>query len=215
MASVITELDQFDASITVPDDGDTSGAASVTSAGVGFQPLANRTTFLKNRSAAASGGNLAVALDASINTNARFTFAFGLAAPDYTQFQTDVTDAGGIQFHIPPIFGVQITNVIARVHGDAGGVGTHAGLPGTLPIIELLSLDSTSGTGTVTSIATQVDTSASVGAYETMHNIDLGSLTEVAGDNLTYIVRFTGETGANALVNRLALYQILLTLNPV
>ena len=48
MSSIITELDQFDATVTVPDDGDTAGAASVTAAGVGFQVLANRTRFLKN-----------------------------------------------------------------------------------------------------------------------------------------------------------------------
>lgn len=44
---VITETATFDASVTVPDNGDPEFAESVSAPGVGFQPLANRTQWLK------------------------------------------------------------------------------------------------------------------------------------------------------------------------
>jgi len=49
MSSVVVEVDQYDATVTVPDDGDAKNAASVTAVGVGFQPLSNRTGFLQTR----------------------------------------------------------------------------------------------------------------------------------------------------------------------
>jgi len=49
MSSVVVEVDQYDATVTVPDDGDAKNAASVTAVGVGFQPLSNRTSFIETR----------------------------------------------------------------------------------------------------------------------------------------------------------------------
>jgi len=215
MASVITELDQFDASVIRPDDGDTSSAASISAAGVGLQPLANRTNFLKKRSAAADGGNLLVTLNEVLNSNSRFSLAFGVSSPDYSWVQSDITDAGGLWFRVPPLYGVEITDVLARVHGDGGGVGTHGALPATMPAVTLFELDSTSGTGTVNNLGSQSDVSANVAAYETIHDITLTGLNAVAGDESSYLVRLAGEAGANSLVNRLTMYRILLTLSPV
>ncbi len=217
MSSVVTELDQFDASVIVPDDGDTSGAASVTAAGVGFQPLANRTKHLQARNIGSAGGNLQLDLNAVLeNTSARFGFSFGVGAPNFTWGNIDTTTAGGIYFMVPPMFGVQITNVVARYHGDGFGAGAHGAVPGTLPTVALQRLDTDDGgNGSVSTIGTFTDPSATVGAYETLHDIDLSGLTAVAGDDAVHVVRITGETGANAIDGRGVLYRVYLTLAPV
>ncbi len=217
MASVVTELDQFDASVIVPDDGDTSGAASVAAAGVGFQPLANRTKHLQARNIGSAGGNLQLDLNAVLeNTGSRFSFNFGLAPPNFTWGNSNTTDAGGIYFMVPPMFGVQITNVVARYHGDGFAAGAHGAVPATLPTVALQRLDTDDGgNGNVSTVGTFTDPSATVGAYETLHDIDLSGLTALAGDDFVYVVRVTGEAGANAIDSRGVLYRVYLTLAPV
>jgi hypothetical protein len=58
MASLVAEANIWTNTMTVPDDGDTSSAASITAAGVGFQVAADRTRYLYNRTMEAVGGNM-------------------------------------------------------------------------------------------------------------------------------------------------------------
>jgi len=215
MPVIITPVDIFPANFQIAADGDNVSQAIRSNV---MQEYADAANFLKNRSASASESNLQAALSNAIvqNENTRFTLAFGLGAPNYTWIQSNITDAGGIHFMIPPLFGVEITDVVARVHGDGAGTGTHAALPGTVPEVALLELDTDDGgTGNVSTLGTQSDVSASKAAYETLHDITLTGLNAVADDNLIHVVRFRGEAGANALVDRLVLYRIYLTLNAV
>lgn len=212
----ITPLDIFPANFQIAADGDNVSQAIRSNV---MQEYADAANFLKNRSASASESNLQAAISNAVvqNENTRFTLAFGLGAPDYTWLQSSITDAGGLHFMLPPLFGVEITNVVARVHGDGAGTGTHAGLPATMPDVTLFELNSDDGaSGNVSSLGTQADVSANVAAYETLHDINLSGLsTAAAGDDLIHVVRVRGEAGANSLVNRLVLYRIYLTLNAV
>ena len=100
--------------------------------------------------------------------------------------------------------------------GNGFGAAVHPGLPATQPEVALLLLDSDDGaTGNVTTVGTLSDSQGSVPAYESLHDINLSGLTAAQGDDLIYVVRFRGETGAGAVDARLVLYRIYLTLGAV
>jgi hypothetical protein len=77
------------------------------------------------------------------------------------------------------------------------------GLPATMPEITLYRRDMGSG---ASSLGSQVDTSGSVGAYETEHDIEITGLTEDADDpDAMYIVSIEGESGANSQTGAIVL----------
>jgi hypothetical protein len=76
----------------------------------------------------------------------------------------------------------------------------HGALP-SLPSIELFRI---ADDGTSTSLGSQTDTSASVVAYETVHNITLGGSGlghTIDLESWHYVLVVTGETGANFVAN--------------
>jgi len=83
-------------------------------------------------------------------------------------------------------------------------VGPHGALPSVMPRVVLTKTDIT--TATVTSITSLSDTTATVGAYETVHNISAFGGTEVI-DRTKYRYDFTffGESGTNGLDGIVAL----------
>lgn len=214
MASLVAEADTWTNTMTVPDDGDTRSAASVTAAGVGFQVAADRTRYLYNRSIAAVGGGagLVIPLTGLQDTVAaadRFGFngAAG-GAPQCTWRQTSIASAGGLYFAVPHVYNTTITGLLARVHGDPNAVGPHVGLPATMPQLSLRSVNGS--TGAVANVGTAVDASAAVGAYEAMHSISLTVAAQATGSMIQYWAKFEGEAGANSLANALHLYDVYL-----
>lgn len=191
MAHGLTESDTFDATVTVPDDGDTSNVNSVNTA---FQALANRTNYLRNR-LFGGGSPVNVPLAFIENASSRFIFRQGKWS------QGDVTDGGGLWLPLP-FTGGSCTGVIVSVNGDWLSAGTHAGLPATMPAVELFKSDGTAS-ALPTSLGSQSDTSGSVGAYEATHDIELTISAESITDDVALWVKVTGEASTNALAGRL------------
>lgn len=95
--------------------------------------------------------------------------------------------------------GNELDEVIVSIEPGTG----HGGLPATLPQITLQSIEqSTNVVNTHGSAA--VDPSASVGAYELVHDITL-VLTPLLIDlaNRRYFIKYEGEAGANSVVNKI------------
>lgn len=105
--------------------------------------------------------------------------------------QLDVSSAAAIYFPLLLVPGDVIDQIAVRVVG-AGG---HAGLPGTMPIVDVMHVTTT---GTVTIVDTQTDTSVSAAAYDVTHFITCGSIAHTIGDE-AYYIRVRGEAGANSL----------------
>lgn len=87
-----------------------------------------------------------------------------------------------------------------------GGFGVdHVALPASLPQIQLVEIDLD---GLVTTIGTQVDTSANVAAYNLNHEVALTGLSETVASPSLYYIRITGESGANSEVDKLAIRAV-------
>lgn len=193
MATVLTELDQFDATITVPSDGDTANAASISAAGVGFQPLANRTGFINTRINVLQS-TVVCPVEYSYNGDAVSVNRFEKQAARDTITQTDITSAGIVVIPLPPLRAGTITGWSVTISPTPG----HGGLPGTMPQVSLLKRERTATTSTSAVGATTVDPSASVGAYDSVHAITLGSLSEAVDPGFAYFLTFEGEAGVNS-----------------
>lgn len=109
-------------------------------------------------------------------------------------------------FRIPRLPGGSIKSV--QVYRTVGS--GHAGLPANMPEVGLYSVDGTTRTRTIVGSAT--DPSPSVPSYEAAgwHTYTLSSpLPIVQGD--AYYIRYRGEAGANALVQRVRLRAVSVT----
>jgi len=212
MASVVAEVDQFDATVTVPDDGDTRSAASVTAAGVGFQPLSNRTLYNKNRSIGALGGDLLLPLTGAhtVVNGAAAVWTYQVAAPNGTWVQSNIGGASEIYLQLPHVVGATCTGLVARVHGDPNVVGPHAGAVGTMPLLSLLSINTATGVAAV--VGSQVDTTVAPATYEVIHDITLTVAAQTFSSTFALIAKLEGETGANSVASALHLYGITATI---
>jgi hypothetical protein len=81
--------------------------------------------------------------------------------------------------------------------------GGHGALPATMPVVQLVKTDRS--TGVLSIVSTVTDSASNVGAYETAHSFGGSGLTEVATpDTHRYGIRLTSETGANAVAGLVA-----------
>lgn len=206
MAHALTETDNYDAAVDVPDPGDPRNAASVE---VPFQELTNRTAYFKRLVPGASDGEVMIPLASGMPdalTGGIWNWIAGGVSISYW-LQTDVSGATPISFEIFLPDQVTITQVRAWVVGSITGVA-HGALPATKPTLKLLEIDP--GSGTVTFNASQTDGSGSVGVYDAAHTIVLTTSRFVASQFRRYEIRFTGEGGAGAQASKLALIGIQL-----
>lgn len=126
------------------------------------------------------------ALNAS-DANAAYTSA-GIAT------QTGVGAASLTDWPILLPNGSIITAFTAYLDGAPG----HGGLPGTMPIVHIMRIDA--ATRATTLVASQVDTSGSVGAYEARHAVSKSGLSITLDRTASaYYLRIDGETGANSV----------------
>jgi hypothetical protein len=98
-----------------------------------------------------------------------------------------------------------LTGVSVYLRGASG----HSALPSNMPDLALLKLNYT--TGSVSSLGSWGDSSATVGAYEAVHPLSSGSLSETFGANEKLLIRLQSESGTNAVAN-MRIYDAMLTL---
>lgn len=189
MASVLTELDQYDASVTVPDDGDTAGASSVAAAGVGFQPLANRTEFLR---AKVPGALAATVVNVPVASGVAFTTG---AVSNWAQFswQTLVNTSGIIvSWTLPHLLGAELNSLIVYIDPAAGHGGT---LPDTSPVLTLEAVNISTG---VIDFTDSFEDATAIGTYETYHSFTLTPAAARAFNGFNLNVHIFNEFGGTA-----------------
>jgi len=209
MPATITPVNAWTTPLQGPANGDAvDGGAGAIYFDMG-QWLSNRIEYLRQRSLGTDQDTLRVGPHALRNLSSRFAFQSGTGAP-IAWNQSDVTDAGLLAFKLTLPKRGTITSVTAYVKGAAG----HAGLPGTMPALALLSQD-IAGIGNGTAEGAQSDTSGSTGAYQAAHTITISglSIAFLHDDLVDYYVHFTGEDGANKLTG-LLLSGIVVAVDP-
>lgn len=91
--------------------------------------------------------------------------------------------------------GATLTTVEVRLTG----AGSHAGLPGTMPLVTVRRFDTSSGLGFTLGSAS--DPSGSVGTFQGSHSITVSGMSHTIDRTVNrYYVQLTAENGANALV---------------
>jgi hypothetical protein len=204
MPQNIIETPSWDTPLTAPIGGDPRTSALMLSH---LQKFANRLALLGGAVGISANYLLELPFSAPmLNLSSRFT----LSTNDFWQ-QSDVTSAGELRFPISiPLFGIGLkaVNVVFT------GTGGHAGLPGTMPRVQIKTVDIPLGTATAqtfTTQADQVDTSGTVAAYEKWHNVRC-ALPAVISPSATRKVyaSILGETGGNSLVNGLLVAKVWL-----
>lgn len=169
--------------------------------------LAKRFTYFLERVLGAEDDD---EVDCDLPGAGTSAWVFGGAGSAYALNQDSAASASIVFIKLPlPKKGV-LTSVTAMLAGTAG----HAGLPGTMPKIDLFRQD-TGSTGAPTSLGSTTDTAANAAAYETPHAVAITGLSEAFEHDSgnAYYVRVTGEAGANALAG-LALLRLFATVDP-
>jgi len=208
MATIITEADSYNATCTAPDDGDTRSAASVTAAGVGFQVLADRTEYLKNRSISAVGGEIMMPLNPAwaIASDAADSIDWELRAdiptPEVFWRQTVAAGAadGFIWQQIPPYHNCTFSRVVLSLHGPAHG---GAWPPAAFPILRVYQ---TTSVGVTTLVGTVTDTLAQA-PYELQHDVTLNFAAQTMDEDTVYWMNLMGENGGGNSLPGLRIYR--------
>lgn len=163
---------------------------------VPFEALLDRTAWLRKRLPGASEDIivLPVPILPFASDSAFIEYDFGTGATPILQVEWTTVSGDGALFPIPNIPGFgRIRGAGARVLGQ---VGAHGTLPANMPKLQLLHSTLT-GDGARELVAEQVDTSATIGAYETYHSILISGLTEPILEG-PYYLKVIGESGSGA-----------------
>lgn len=193
--------------VQVPDPADARTAASVIA---GMQPLANRLAYVEAKAMGLSAGTTfdVSAVDfvgAKLDSSSAGTFTYFA----HTWLQDGISAAPKLEMNIRIPTGSIITGAVAYVRGSFSG--SHSGLPAIMPALTLYQTQpqiSSGGTQLVVNTATQVDTSGSVGAYDTDHTITISGLTWTIGQGHMALARLTGEAGSGSIANHFMLYGV-------
>jgi hypothetical protein len=187
----------FRTSIDVPEGTDAVNIAAVSTA---LERLQDNVRFLTGAASQSLPLDKAVPCLAAVGTSPvdAWKFLGGVAVFVMVQ-QTLTSTVFVIPIDVP--VGTVIEALSVNCSGGYDG-NTHSSLPANKPILRLLEIDSA---GAITEIDAQTDTSASVGAYDASHSIDL-----VLGSPYTtlglrrYLLSFQGESGANSVAQSLS-----------
>lgn len=139
-----------------------------------------------------------------------WTMKWNFGGSDTVNFWVETNKASGarVSFSLDVLLpdNVTVTQVEVVVNGNYAGGAAHTSISTsfTPPQVTFREL---STTGTVAYTVTQADTSASVGAYEITHPIDL-VVSRTVSHLHRYDILFEGEQGANALNNYLAILSM-------
>ena len=216
MAHNLTETSTWDANVPVPDPGDARTAASV----VQFaQPLANRLTRLLEQTPALvtlTGWQIPLTLFRPVSTVGTTNLdnwiqfipnpvAVGSLAAMVQHKNTAAVSSMAADISSYLGLGQTITNVTMRCNGNIFAQAAHGALPATKPFVRFVEISPT--TGLVTYLASQQDTSGTVGAYEVNHNVSLTVNRSFSPSN-RYAIIVDGEEGANSIVDYFGVISI-------
>jgi hypothetical protein len=164
---------------------------------VPFEGLLDRTAWLHDRMARlvpGAGATLgAVTVVHVVAPQPIFTDNWGVINGPFAVQQNSVASGNNVIVALPRPPAGKILEIQALVKGSAG----HGALPAIKPKLDLYRQDFLM-TGSGTLVATVTDSSASVGAYETGHALDLFALNHtLVGQDFYYMI-VSGESGANS-----------------
>lgn len=208
MPTNITESDAWTTPLQVPNDTEPANQASLLEFAQG---LANRSKHMrKGIPGIAATIDWEIQLVSSDPTN----WSASLLGGPLSQITTAASE-NWIPLALPR-FGGKIVAAHALLDGRSAGGGAHAGLPASMPQIDLAYFDVTVGNTDYAggSVGSQVDTSGTIAAYDKIHTIDLTGLTETIDPNRLYLFGLQSESGANALANSLTVFKLWLTIEP-
>jgi len=214
MPQNITDADTWTDPVQVAADGDPVDGASQVLIG---QDLSDRARYLYNRVVPAAQRNFSVPIIGAWQSpeTAPANFRFQYQAATNTMQQSSVASAGLLVVYLPQILNVTLEEVHVMCHGDLSGVGPHPNLPsvgGSMPVINLRESDYTGGGYSL--LGTQIDPSASVGAYESHHVISITGMSATTFHNKQHILTIAGESGPNALNNAFHVYGAYVRFSP-
>ena len=198
MPVIINEVDQFDATIQAPDDGDAGNGATFQLAPQG---LANRTRYLKKGIPGIADELLqTVSIGAGFAQSGVWEQIISGPAPGW--LQASVAIDRSVDVILPVNLGVgRIGSVFCYVIGASG----HSSLPAGMPHVLVVEKNLLTGTSSV--IVNVFDSSANVPAFEARHVISATGINHsISSDpDVQYQVSLFGETDSNAEVG----FQIL------
>jgi hypothetical protein len=138
-----------------------------------------------------------------------YNSGFRTAAPVGAYYYQTTTSPGQVYFSVPRLpSGCRIKSIGMMLWGISGGAG-HTGVPTVLPLLELVSISV--ATGALSVVMSTSDAPADFMAYDTLHWWDRpGDLSGVTPYNpgLEYMLRYTGDSGANSVPNSTGLHSL-------
>jgi hypothetical protein len=202
-AATITELD----SIRCPLAGETADAENAGDTGIEemfLQPLTNNFDHLKERIPGASDTAqlIVIPVEQLWGVDAYWALDTSEVTRPMKQLQVGHSYHVLVEItHFLPYYG-QISGYYARLRGGP----SHSSLPGTgdMPELSLCSRALTdASSAALTEVDVSADGSATIGAFEAIHQIGttLADGTAELGGTDRYFLRVLGEAGANAKVN--------------
>lgn len=115
------------------------------------------------------------------------------------------SSAKDVRFPIRLSPGDVLESVTVRIDGGS----SHGALPANLPSVAVQ--DTTESTGASVALGSTTDAPANVGAYETAHDIAVGSLSHTVVSGHRISIRVIGESGANAVDEELDILSVSVT----
>jgi hypothetical protein len=202
----ITEAASWTTPVPLIDDGDSLSNAEFLATA---QALANRTAKIATLVAGLPGNKtLPIALNPVWNQSS--AFALNLSSKHFWLEQNVATGVGGLYFWLPPLpVGVRLVSCTMRWTGAR--TGAHGTLPTTMPAIEASYQDDISDT----QIASQSDTSATVGAYDVPHDVIVTLNHDIVAAPRQYFVLVTGENGGTLGTALPSLYGVYMTVGAI
>lgn len=213
MPTNLVPVDTFPANHTVASDGEAVSQATRT---LVMQGYADGLLYLRNRSPAAVAGNYQIPIAPVGLYAAAWIARWGWVAASEGWVNLNIGGADEITIPLPALVGCSFSSVTLVVHGDANAVGPHAALPASMPQVTLYKIDGQTAAPALTTVGSQVDTSANVAAYEQGHTITYTPGAAQTIDEVTqYAISVRGESGANSIASALVLYGAYMTIVPV
>lgn len=194
MSVTVTEADTYPTSLEVPSDGEQANQSGLL--GTFLQDLTDRTNFIMKR---LRGGNVDQRFALELMNGSQRNPNTPDWIPDVAVYggwtQNDVGGAGRELYwsvpHMPA--SVLLKEVRVQIIGDS-----HSSLPAQQPTLKVFEANLSGGS--VSALGTLQDTAASVGAYETLHNLEITGLSKDLSDTTKkYIIELEGEYSTNAV----------------
>jgi hypothetical protein len=209
MTTEYTPVNQNNATIVLPSNGESASVASIIEA---VKDVADNSAYVKARAPGASGATLHVPLNSALynchkdgSTGVHWATNNGTTYNSGCWIQTDVAEEGLLGFDITSLLsaagllGGTITGYSMQLDGDLySGTPPHAAKPGTMPIVRITTI--ALATGARATPATMTDDSATQAVYDADHTVVGTCSVATDGAHYRYILEVLGECGTNSEV---------------